>query len=64
LELAMYYEHERREFDVAIEMAERAREHIERWLQPRDPVRGGRALIEIEHRLLRLRSRSERARGC
>ena len=63
LELAMYYEHQRREFDLAIELAERAREHVERWLHPRDPAHGGRALMEIEHRLARLHSRAERARN-
>ena len=63
LELAMYYEHQRRQFDLAIELAERARYHIERWLHPRDPVRGGRALMEIEHRLSRLQLRAKHARS-
>jgi hypothetical protein len=63
LELAMYYEHQRRQFDLAIELAERARCHIERWLHPQDPVRGGRALMEISHRLSRLQSRAEHARS-
>ncbi len=62
VELAKYYEHQRREFEVAIELAEQARQHIERWLRPRDPVRGRRVLGEIEHRLSRLHSRAERAR--
>lgn len=62
IELAMYYEHQCKDFDRAIEHADRAAVHVATQVRPHDPRRGGRWLEAIEHRLTRLHSRAERAR--
>lgn len=62
IELAMYYEHQCKDFDRAIAHADQAAAHVATQVRPHDPRRGGRWLEAIEHRLARLHSRAERAR--
>ena len=62
IELAMYYEHQRKDFTRAILHAEQAATHVSTHLTRHDPARATRWQKAINHRLTRLHSRAERAR--
>ncbi|MDA0351687.1 MAG: ribonuclease H-like domain-containing protein [Chloroflexi bacterium] len=62
IELAMYYEHDQRDYERAIAHTEAAARHVAAQLQRHDQRRSARLVTAIEYRLARLHSRVERAR--